>query len=52
MFIVRDANGHALAFVYCEDEPGRQATGKLLTVTRRGASPPTSPSCRAGSAGR
>jgi hypothetical protein len=30
-FIVRDANGQALAFVYCEDEPGRRATGKLLT---------------------
>ena len=30
-FIVRNANGQALAFVYCEDEPGRQATGKLLT---------------------
>jgi hypothetical protein len=25
--------GHAqaLAFIYCEDEPGRRATGKLLT---------------------
>ena len=22
-FIVRDANAQALAFVYCEDEPGR-----------------------------
>jgi hypothetical protein len=30
-FIVRDANGQALAFVYCEDEPGRRATAKLLT---------------------
>jgi hypothetical protein len=30
-FIVRDANGQALAFVYCEDEPGRRGTGKLLT---------------------
>ena len=30
-FIVRDANGQTLAFVYCEDEPGRRATGKLLT---------------------
>jgi hypothetical protein len=30
-FIVRDANGQALAYVYCEDEPGRRATGKLLT---------------------
>jgi hypothetical protein len=27
---VRDANGQALAFFYCEDEPGRRATGKLL----------------------
>ena len=30
-FIVRDANKQALAFVYCEDEPGRGATAKLLT---------------------
>jgi hypothetical protein len=30
-FIVRDHNGQALAFVHCEDEPGRRATGKLLT---------------------
>jgi hypothetical protein len=30
-FIVRDHNAQALAFVYCEDEPGRRATGKLLT---------------------
>ena len=28
---MRDANGQALAFIYCEDEPGRRATGKLLT---------------------
>ena len=28
---MRDANGQALAFVYCEDEPGRRTTGKLLT---------------------
>jgi hypothetical protein len=26
---VRDANRQALAFVYCEDEPGRRTTGKL-----------------------
>ena len=25
-----DANKQALAFVYCEDEPGRRTTGKLL----------------------
>jgi hypothetical protein len=30
-FVVRDHIGQALAFVYCEDEPGRRATGKLLT---------------------
>jgi hypothetical protein len=30
-FIVRGANEQALAFVYCEDEPGRRTTGKLLT---------------------
>jgi hypothetical protein len=30
-FIVRDANGQALAFVYCEDEPGRWAVAKLHT---------------------
>jgi hypothetical protein len=28
---VRDANKQALAFVYCEDEPGRRTTAKLLT---------------------
>jgi hypothetical protein len=28
---VRDANKQALAFVYCEDEPGRRAAAKLLT---------------------
>jgi len=30
-FIVRDSNGQTLAFVYCEDEPGRRTTAKLLT---------------------
>jgi hypothetical protein len=29
--IVRDANEQALAFVYCEDEPGRRPAAKLLT---------------------
>jgi hypothetical protein len=28
---VRDKNGQALAFVYCEDDQGRRATAKLLT---------------------
>jgi hypothetical protein len=35
-FIVRDANGQALAFVCCEDEPGRRVV----------ASAPTAPWCR------
>jgi hypothetical protein len=30
-FIVRDANGHALAYVYFEQEPGRRAAAHLLT---------------------
>ena len=30
-FILRDHNGQALAFVYCEDEPGRRTTAKMLT---------------------
>jgi hypothetical protein len=30
-FIVRDASGQALAYVYFEDEPGRHAAAKLLT---------------------
>jgi hypothetical protein len=30
-FIVRDANGHALAYVYFEEEPGRRAATRLIT---------------------
>ena len=30
-FIVRDANGQALAYVYFEEEPGRRAAAKPLT---------------------
>ncbi len=30
-FVVRDANGHALAYVYFEVEPGRRAAAHLLT---------------------
>jgi len=29
-FIIRDHNGQALAYVYFEDEPGRQTAAKLL----------------------
>jgi hypothetical protein len=37
-FIVRDANGQALAYVYFEEEPGRRSSAKLLTKdeARRG----------------
>lgn len=30
-FIVRDGNGHALAFVYFEEEPGQRSAASLLT---------------------
>jgi hypothetical protein len=30
-FIVRDANGQALSYVYYENEPGRRAAAKLLS---------------------
>jgi hypothetical protein len=30
-FIVRDANGQALAYVHFEEEPGRRTAAKLLT---------------------
>ena len=30
-YIVRDADGHALAYVHFEDEPGRRSAARLLT---------------------
>ena len=30
-FIVRDGNKQALAYVYCEDEPGGRSAAKLLS---------------------
>jgi endo-1,4-beta-D-glucanase Y len=30
-YIVRDANGQALAYVYYEQEPGRRAAAHMLT---------------------
>jgi hypothetical protein len=44
-YIVRDANGHALAYVYFADEPGRRAAAKLLRRDEAPALPPTLPSC-------
>ena len=30
-FVVRDAHGQGLAYVYYEDDPGRRMAGKMLT---------------------
>ena len=30
-YVVRDANGQQLAYVYYENEPGRRSAGKLLS---------------------
>ena len=30
-FIVRDANGEALSYIYYESEPGRRSAAKLLS---------------------
>ena len=35
-FIVRDANGYALAYVYFEGEPGRRAAARLRLRCWRG----------------
>jgi hypothetical protein len=36
-FIVKNKNGFALAYVYCEEEPGRRSAANLMTKneTRR-----------------
>jgi hypothetical protein len=44
-FIVRDAKGQALSYVYYENEPGRLTAANLLTRDERGVSPSISPSC-------
>ena len=45
-FIVPDHNGQALAYVYFEAEPDGARRRTSSPATKRGASPPTSPSCR------
>jgi hypothetical protein len=45
-FIVRDSNGQQLAYVYCENEPGRRSAAKLLSKMRRDVSRRISPNCR------
>ena len=30
-FIVKDDDGHALAYAYCENEPGRRSAANLMT---------------------
>ena len=34
-YILNDANGQPLAYVYSEEEPGRRTAAKLMTPTRR-----------------
>ena len=45
-FIVKDNNGHALAYVYFENDRADVLRPSCSPATRRGASPSTSPSCR------
>jgi len=41
---IRDTNGQALAYVYCEDEPGRRSAARLLARDEARRIAPTSPS--------
>jgi hypothetical protein len=44
-FIVKDANGFAVAYVYYEEEPGRGIAANQMPREKPGASQSTSPNC-------
>jgi hypothetical protein len=46
-YVVRDANGQALTYIYSRDNEAEALQAKVLTKeTRRGGSPSTSRGCR------
>jgi hypothetical protein len=45
-YVVRDANGQALAYLYSRDNPTEALQAKMLTKTRRAGSPSMSRGCR------
>jgi hypothetical protein len=51
-FIVKDANGVNVAYVYYEEERGRRTAANLLTKDEARGSPSTSPSYRSFSSDR